>query len=176
MLGNRGAIHIHPRPVAAQRMVVDSAGNHLFSHAGFAHDQHGFRTPGELLRQAYHPLEGVAADNGLAPLTRLLNDYRHNLAPTLAPLSAAACLPGMSIPSSSGNLPPETTRKCTSRRLLKLLSLDGHLPFLPRFLPCKLRNWQTQGIPAPSSVTVLVLGVTKWRRRSWEAVEKAPQV
>ncbi len=110
MLRNRRAIHVHQRPVAAQRVIVDGVGNHFFSHARLAHNQHRLRTLRHLLRQAYHPLEGIAADNGLVRLRRFLDCYGHNRAPTSVPLGAATCLLVLVVPHLPATYLPKQPR------------------------------------------------------------------
>src|SRR5262249_21069348 len=79
MLRNGRAIHVYPRPVAAQGMIVDGVGNHLFSCARLAHNQHRCRMLGHLLGKTHHALEGVTADNGPLVYTRVVDCCGHKV-------------------------------------------------------------------------------------------------
>ena len=66
MFGNRGAIHVHPRLVAAQRLIVNEARNHFFPRAGLTDYEYGGRMARELFRQLHHAAQGFAADDNIA--------------------------------------------------------------------------------------------------------------
>src|SRR5262249_138954 len=105
MLRDGRAIYVHPRLVAAQGMIMDGMGDHLFSRARLAHNQHRCRMLRHLLGKPHHALEGVTADNGPAVYTRIVDCRRHKpLSLYLAPLGRS-CVPWVGDPSSSGNLP-----------------------------------------------------------------------
>jgi hypothetical protein len=57
MFGNRGAIHVNPRIIAAKRMTVDGAGDHLFAGSGLAYDQYSRGMASYELRQLHHSLK-----------------------------------------------------------------------------------------------------------------------
>ncbi len=66
MLRNGGAVHVYPWMLAALRVIVDDARNHLFSRAGFARNQHGSRLARQFFRQLHQSLQRFAADNDAA--------------------------------------------------------------------------------------------------------------
>ena len=59
-LGQGGAVDLHERPVGAQAVVVDRAGDQLLAGAALAADQHGGVAVGDLLDEPVHLLHRVA--------------------------------------------------------------------------------------------------------------------